>query len=113
MQSKAILELEQQVEKLKTISEIQEQILDRKDEEIEDLRKQRDWLQSRIEKLEEKAERDQLLLLAETQTIKQLISIQHKRKSLFRATLERIGLATPDPVLAALDSPIEIKKDQA
>lgn len=91
----AIDRLEREVAKFKNIIELQEKILEMKDQQIKSLSSERDWLRERQEKLEQKAERDQLLLLAETQTIRQLISIQERRRSPLRSALEWIGLVEP------------------
>jgi hypothetical protein len=72
---------------------MQERILDAKDDEIADLRSQRTWLRERIEKLEEKSDRDQILLLSETQTIRKLISYQESRKTVVQLFLEWIGVS--------------------
>ena len=88
--------LDREVIKYKNIVELQEKILAMKDEEIKSLKGERDWLRTRTEKMEEKAERDQLLLLAETQTIRQLISIHDRRKSPVRAALEWLGFVNPE-----------------
>jgi hypothetical protein len=82
-----------EVERLKNLLAIQERMLDSKDDEIADLKNQRAWLRQRIEKLEEKHDRDQILLLSETQTIRSLIAYQESRKSTFRQLLEWIGVA--------------------
>jgi hypothetical protein len=57
-----------------------------------------EWLRARVEKLEEKGSRDQLLLLSETQTIKALITIQEQRRSPVRLALEWLGFITPPSV---------------
>jgi hypothetical protein len=87
----ALLELE--VQRLKNLLEIQERILDAKDDEIADLRNQRAWLRERVEKFEEKSDRDQILLLSETQTIRTLLAYHESRKSTMRQLLEWVGLA--------------------
>lgn len=87
-----------EVSRLKNLLSLQERILDAKDDEIADLRNQRAWLRERIEKLEEKSDRDQILLLSETQTIRSLIAYQEARKSPIRQFLEWTGLATPQQV---------------
>jgi hypothetical protein len=74
------------------VIELQERLLAAKDVEIADLKSQREWLQSRIEKLEQQSDRDKLILLSETQTIKQLIAIESNRKSKVRAALEFFGI---------------------
>lgn len=82
----------EEIARLRNLLSLQERILDGKDDEIADLRNQRAWLRERIEKLEEKSDRDQILLLSETQTIRSLIAYQEARKSTFRQFLEWAGL---------------------
>jgi DNA-binding transcriptional MerR regulator len=95
---------EVEIERLKNLLAIQERMLDSKDDEIADLKNQRAWLRQRIEKLEEKHDRDQILLLSETQTIRSLIAYQESRKSGFRQLLEWIGIA-PSSNYTALPQP--------
>lgn len=83
---------EMEIFKLQKVIELQEQLLKMKDFELTEVRKQRDWLQERIEKLETKAERDQLLLLSETRTVQKLLEIQQKRRSPIVAALEWFGI---------------------
>lgn len=80
-----------EIETLRNLTKIQEKLLDARDDELSDLKQQRDWLKQRIEKLEQKAERDQLLLLSEAQTVKSLVALQASKKSPFRAALEYFG----------------------
>jgi len=82
--------LEQELSKLKTIVEVQEQALQHRDEQIHDLRRERDWLKERVERMEQAAQRDQLLLLAEKESVRRLISYQ--QRSPLRATLQWLGL---------------------
>ena len=88
--------LNDEIQRLKNLVTLQERILDMKESEIQDLRSQRDWLKTRVEKLEEKGDRDQVLLLSETQAIRQLISLQQKRPSAIRSLLEWLGLGNSD-----------------
>lgn len=74
------------------IMEMHADILSRQEREIEGLKTEREWLRRRIEKLEEKAERDQVLLLSEAQTVKQLIQLQSQKKSTMRLALEWFGI---------------------
>ena len=90
----------EELQKLKNLIALQERILDMKESEITDLRSQRDWLRLRVEKLEEKGDRDQVLLLSETQAIRQLIGLQHKRQSALRNILEWFGLTSSDTTRA-------------
>ena len=92
--------LNEEVERLRNLVTLQERILDMKDSEIQDLRSQRDWLRTRVEKLEEKGDRDQVLLLSETQAIRQLIGLQQKRPSAIRNLLEWLGLGSSETIPA-------------
>ncbi len=98
--------LAREIERLKNLVTLQERILDMKDSEITDLRSQRDWLRSRVERLEEKSERDQILLLSETQTIRKLVSMQDGRKTALQNILEWLGIAK-QPELRQLTGPGE------
>jgi hypothetical protein len=101
----AIEALEREVTKLQNILALQEKLLDIREEEIKSIKGERDWLRSRIEKLEEKNERDQLLLLAETQTVRQLINLQQRKRSTVQLALEWLGLKSAPP---APGQPIDI-----
>jgi len=92
--------LTEEVQRLRNLVALQERILDMKESEVQDLRSQRDWLKARVEKLEEKGDRDQVLLLSETQAIRQLIGLQHKRPSALRNLLEWLGLGNSETVPA-------------
>lgn len=94
-QSKAINYLEQEVSKFKRISELQERILDIREQQIQDLKSESNWLRQRIEKLEEKSSREQLILMANTETVRNLL-LEHKRKSTLRAALEWFNIIPPD-----------------
>jgi len=105
----AIDALERETIKLKNIINIQEKILDLREEQIEELSRERNWLRSRVEKTEEKIERDQLLLLTETQIIRNIMAVQQRRRSPLRATLEWLGLAEPPQIKSPRsDATIEI-----
>jgi TolA-binding protein len=80
-----------ELRKLRHLVEIQERMLANRDTEVSDLRQQRDWLQRRVERLEEKGERDQILLLSVTQTNRQLVSLQEGKRSTVRQLLEWLG----------------------
>jgi hypothetical protein len=92
--------LNEEVQRLRNLVTLQERILDMKESEILDLRSQRDWLRTRVEKLEEKGDRDQVLLLSETQAIRQLIGLQQKRPSAIRNLLEWLGLGSSETMPA-------------
>jgi len=74
-------QLEWEVNKLRNIVHLQEKILEMKDREILDLQEQRKWLRDRVTRLEEKGERDQILMLAELKTVRELVS---QRKGLLQ-----------------------------
>ena len=99
-----------EIGRLKNLISLQEKILDMKDVEIADLRSQRDWLRSRIERLEEKSERDQILLLSETQTIRKLVSYHESRRTPLQNILEWLGIAK-QPELRALGAPDLVNGD--
>lgn len=90
--------LERELQKQRTISEMHERLLLIREEEIRSLKEEREWLRTRVEKLEEKGARDQLLLLSETQTIKALVTIQEQRRSPVRQALEWLGFIPPTPI---------------
>jgi hypothetical protein len=92
--------LNEEIQRLKNLVSLQERILDMKESEIQDLRSQRDWLKTRVEKLEEKGDRDQVLLLSETQALRQLIGLQQKRPSAIRSLLEWLGLGNSESLPA-------------
>jgi hypothetical protein len=83
---------ERELARLKNIIKAHETLLDARDAEVQDLKDQREWLKARVERLEEKGERDQILLLSEAQTIRKLITIQEHKKSAVKQFLNWIGL---------------------
>lgn len=95
-----IAPLAEEIQRLKNLVALQERILDMKESEVQDLRSQRDWLKTRVEKLEEKGDRDQVLLLSETQALRQLIGLQQKRPSAIRSLLEWLGLGNSEAMPA-------------
>ncbi|MCB0333795.1 MAG: hypothetical protein KDD55_09875 [Bdellovibrionales bacterium] len=105
-----VLEQEQRITTLERVVEMQEKILDMRESEIESLKKERDWLRSRIERLEEKGDRDQLLLLSETQVIRQLVTAQKRSSSPIRAALEWFGLVEPQKDTPMTGQAIEMKR---
>ncbi len=87
--------LEQELTRLKNIVKMQDRVIDLRESEIAGLKEERNWLRTRIERLEEKGDRDQLLLLSETQILRQMIVHQHQKSSPLRSALEWIGLVNP------------------
>lgn len=81
-----------EAERLRHLVALYEKLLDFKDQQLEELRRERDWLRVRVEKLEEKQDRDQLLLLSETQIVRKMLTLQSERKSPLRAALEWFGV---------------------
>ena len=94
--SKELDKLNEELQRLGNLVNLQERILDMKDSELQDLRSQRDWLRTRVEKLEEKGDRDQVLLLSETQAIRQLIGLQNRPRSTMRSVLDWFGLGSSE-----------------
>jgi hypothetical protein len=88
--------------RMQKILEMQDKLLDMKDRELKDLREQRDWLKERVQKLEEKSDRDQLILLSETQTIRKLMALQEGKRSPLHMALEWLGLVRPAPTTNGL-----------
>ena len=84
--------IEQSSNQFKSILAMHADILERQEREIQELRSERDWLRRRIEKYEEKAERDQVLILSSSQAVKQLIDAQGPSKSIIRQALEWLGV---------------------
>jgi len=84
---------DKEIVRFRHLADMQERLLDLREQELGELRKERDWLRSRVERMEEKQDRDQLLLLAETQTIRRLVQIEETRKSPIQAALEWFGFA--------------------
>ena len=60
-------------------------------EQIQILREERDWLRARVEKLEARSEREQMLILAESENVRSLIG-QKRQKSIWRLALPWFGL---------------------
>lgn len=89
---------------LKSVVKLQEKLLDMREAEIADLKEQRNWLKSRIERLEEKGDRDQLLLLSETQVIRRLVQHEQRRSPL-RLALEWLNIIPP---VSSTPSTIEV-----
>lgn len=105
--SEAAILLEQELQRLRNLISLQERMLDMRDEQLRDVRQERDWLKTRLEKQELKAERDQLLLLSESQTVRRLVSIQEQRKPLIRSALEWLGFVQPPNAQLQIASTIE------
>lgn len=85
-----------EVIRLRSLVKMYERIIELREQENTELKKDRDWLRGRIERHEEKSDRDQLLLLSETQMIRKLVTINQEGKtSVFRAALEWFGLVPP------------------
>lgn len=79
--------------RLQHLCDLQEKLLKKQEEDIEDLKIQRQWYQTRIEKLEQKSERDQLILLSHSQSIVKILDRQNKTSPLQKA-LSWIGFDT-------------------
>lgn len=85
--------LKRQAVKLKRTAKLQKASLQIKEARLKDLKERRDWLKAQVEKLEDKGDRDQLLLLSETQAISRLLTPK-QIKSPVRLALEWIGFSS-------------------
>lgn len=81
--------------RLQHLVTLYEKLLDYKDNEIKAAREERDYLRKRLEWHELQSERNQLLLLAESQNTRQLIATQMMRRSIIRQALEWAGIVSP------------------
>ena len=89
---------QREIHRLQTVLSLHEKLLEAREAEIRELKDERSWLRTRIERLDEKSDRDQILLLSETQTIRRLITHQNEpRKGPVRAALEWLGVVEPTP----------------
>jgi hypothetical protein len=95
------LTVEEKYQRLRKMLAVQKRLLIAREEELRDLKEQRDWLKGRVEKLEEQGDKDKILLLSETQTIKQLLHMHEPRKSTVRSLLEYFGFVSNDTSVVA------------
>lgn len=93
--------LEAEIAKFEKVNEVNELIIQLREKEIEELRQERNWLRQRVERLEEKAERDQILLLSETQLMKQLLIQQSEKRFSLKGALRWLGLQHEEPKVLA------------
>lgn len=69
---------------LSTLVQINKQL----QQQIQDIKEEREWLKKRIEVLESRSEREQMLSLSDSETIRRLIAAQQeKKKSLWNLAL--------------------------
>jgi hypothetical protein len=87
------VEAEQEISKLKAICSLQEKLIEFKEQQVASLVSERDWLRSRVEKLEEKSDRDQLILVSMSETQRNMVTHIQSKKSGFQAALEWLGLS--------------------
>lgn len=78
-------------EAFKKVLQLQEELLAQNQIRISDLTKERDWLRSRLEKMEDKSDRDQMLLMVESQKVRTLIGKGNQKSSIFQTALEWFG----------------------
>lgn len=96
--NEAQLEEDRVRELLKVIS-FQDSLLTERETEIREVKNQCNWLKRRIEKLEERSEQGNLLLLAETYSIRRMLTTTQPKKPLLQAFLEAVGLAHKQSVV--------------
>jgi len=80
----------------RNVMDMYERLIKSLEGEVKELRLERDWLKTRIERHEEKSSRDQLLMLAETQTIRNLIINKQQESSPIRQALRWLGIIPVD-----------------
>jgi hypothetical protein len=86
---------ENELVRLRILCELHEKLLEAREDTIRELKTERDWLRQRVETNEAKHDRDQLLILSETQTIRKLVSAQDSKKSSLQYALEWFGFSAP------------------
>jgi predicted RNase H-like nuclease (RuvC/YqgF family) len=90
--------LEREIQKLKNVVNVQEELLKIKDSQISETAAEKEWLRKRIENLEQRLDRDQIILMNESNIIRELLAAKdRKRISPMRAALEWFGLVEPTP----------------
>jgi hypothetical protein len=108
--SPRLKQLEREVRRLRNLQSLQERLLEIRERELDDIKNERDWLKRRIERLEEKSDREQLILLHETQTIRSLIASREEKRSPLRYALEWLGFAAP---IKESSSTIEVSRSSS
>lgn len=76
----------------KTVLKLQEELLADRESRISELIKERDWLRSRLEKMEEKSDRDQMLLMVESQKVRTLIDRNPQKSGFIKLALDWMGV---------------------
>jgi len=94
--------LEMENGKFQNVITLLEKMLDIRESEIDSLKRQQQWLEQRVEKMEERSHREQLLLLAESETVRKLVVLQ--KRSPVRAALEWLGLAESTDTRSPLET---------
>ena len=81
--------------RLQKILEVNDKIIEIREEQYKEISSERDWLRKQVDKLEEKRDRDQLLLLSETQMLKKMVENQlNPKPSTFQQAIGWIGDVT-------------------
>jgi hypothetical protein len=78
-------------EAFKKVLQLQEDLLSQRESRIAELLKERDWLRSRLEKMEDKSDRDQMLLMVESQKVRTLIDKASPKPGIIRLALDWLG----------------------
>jgi DNA-binding transcriptional MerR regulator len=94
--SATIHSLETENQRLTALVSMYEKLLDIREAELADIKNDRDWLRKRVERLEDKADRDQLLLLSETQMIARFLASKEEKKGAVTLALEWLGFKRPE-----------------
>lgn len=90
------LDLQSEVTRQKRIIELQEEILKIREGQLADIKSENDWLKSRIEKLEARSDREQIIHMADIETIRKLVEDRKGKTSTFRQVLNWLNI-TQEP----------------
>lgn len=94
-ETQSITVKDQEIFRLQKINEVNEKIIEIREQQYVEIQKERDWLRAQVDKLEIKRDRDQLLLLSETQTLRKMIEHQlNPKRSPLKNAIEWLGEAT-------------------
>lgn len=89
--ARPFVELQNEIDRLRHMQVLNDQILDMYESRIGDLTKERDWLRVQIEQLNEQLSRDQVLLLTQTQTIAQAMAREYNKPTLMGRVMKLLG----------------------
>lgn len=110
--SDAVPNYNSEVSRLQKTIEMLDRIIEMKDQNIKDLKSQIDWFKGQIDRLEERSQRDQVLMLTENETIRNLAAVMN-RKSILRQIVDWIGLDSAPVKPAAMQHRLNNKQAES